>query len=202
MSNKSKSKCDICKEWYNDLSHHKCETRNKIKHIAFTRSEVEIIKDHSQAGGMTQSEFIRQAVNEKINKIRNPELVKPIFNQIDSISPDLIDKLIKHTNDTVKKQGDTISKQEKMIKNLIERMDVVSNMIKVLEQIKTIPSNQDLSKETKIIIDMFKKRNKNLSVMDIINDSNLEQVEIVKILTNKENNLFKFNISTGRWSLK
>jgi len=48
--------------------------RKNFVHIAFTDSEKDEIKKHAKDINMTISEFCRQAIFEKIQKIKNPEL--------------------------------------------------------------------------------------------------------------------------------
>lgn len=188
MTEDKKKQCPECKKWFETLKHHKCEIRDKLKAVAFTSSEVEEIKEYAKAGNMTQSEFIRQAVFDKITGIKNPEVnKKPIYNQIDSINPDIIDKIIRNTNETNKK-----------LNLMLEQKDILNKMNDTLLDIQKYSLKKDLSKEMQLIVELLKK-NKSLKPIQIMEKTGLDEKTVFQVIDNMD--IFKLT-SNGRYSLR
>ncbi|MFX1313497.1 MAG: hypothetical protein ACFFHD_12910 [Promethearchaeota archaeon] len=95
--------------------------RNKIVHIAFTKEELEEIDNNNDCS--TRSEFIRLAIEEKIRKIKNPNIYNGIG--IGTINQELLEKLLKSQE-----------RQEKRLKIIEERNTTLEQINEILKSMK------------------------------------------------------------------
>jgi len=174
---------------------YKTVKRDKQKQIAFTKDEIKKIDIYSKQAGISHSEFIREGIAEKIHRLENPEnVVNPIFKMTDTLNQDKI-------TDILRKGFDTFKKMEEKMKLMDEKLKMIPKIQELFDLIYIFPLDIDLSEETAIIVKLFKKTNKSLSAIDIINETKIDKVKVMKILTDKSNNMFKLDFKTGRWIL-
>ena len=161
----------------------KGEKRDCMVHIAFFKQEKEEIKKLSKESNMTASEFMRQAIFDKIRRIKHPELFTQTSNQVNPIFFEQITKELKKLNE----------KQEK----ILERDKIFNEMKKTLDLIQRFSIKQDLKEETVSILNLL-KAHKSLSQEQIIEMTNFDKDIVFQVISNKK--LFKLNIETGRFS--
>ena len=142
------------------------EKRNKIVHIAFTENELKEIDKYRKEFNTTRSNFIRNAITEKIRRIKNPN----IYNGIGSINKEVLDKLLRNQE-----------KQENYSK-------IISKKLEILGQIRTNLSllreeRKNLVKEEQIIIKLLKDHEK-LKPLKIIELSKLPSNIIYDVISN------------------
>ena len=163
------------------------ENRDKIKHIAFTESEVKKIKEYSNHYNMTDSEFIRQAINDKILRIKNPE------NTTSSVSnPDFSNKMIKFQ--------ESILEEMKLIKRKFNTINGIKKDYKSLSSLISEGTlKENLKLKTNKIKEVMEARNKTFTPKELkeITEFDLKSIDIA--LTSNPN-IFKLNIN-GRWLL-
>ena len=164
--------------------------RNKIVHIAFTQHEKEEIKDFASDSNMTASEFIRDAIREKIKRIKNPEIMNQGSIQF---NPELLLKISKDTQKLVELNEEK-EKRENAIKNILETSEAIQEEYKRLKE-KGLMA--DLEKET-IKIRKLLEGHKSLSRQQISDMTKIESNKVAIIITNKK--FFKLNVVSGRYS--
>ncbi len=164
--------------------------RNKIVHIAFTQHEKKEIKDFAEDSNMTSSEFIRDAIREKIKRIKNPEIMNQGSFQI---NPELLLKISKDTRKLVELNEEK-EKRENAINNVLETSDAIQEEYNKLKE-KGLMA--DLKKETMIIRKLL-EGHKSLSPKQISDMTKIVSNKVAIIITNKE--FFKLNVVTGRYS--
>jgi len=159
------------------------DKKYKYLHIAFVPEELEELDTfiNAQVPKITRSEFIREAVRDKIRKINNPEIF-----------------LERHGNFSealLKKMTEDLAKSNKRQELILERMKKFESIEKTLELIQE-RANVSLTAETQTILNLFQSH-KSLKPAQIIDKTGYDQNTVMIILANKE--LFKLNISTGRF---
>ena len=142
------------------------EKRDKIVHIAFTENELKEIDKYRKEFNTTRSNFIRNAITEKIRRIKNPN----IYNGIGSINKEVLEKLLKNQE-----------KQENYSK-------IISKKLEILGQIQTNLSllreeRKNLVKEEQIIIKLLKDHEK-LKPLKIIELSKLPSNIVYDVISN------------------
>lgn len=169
------------------------KVRDKIVHIAFTEDEKTEIKKFADVANTTSSEWIRQAIRDKIRRIEKPEL----NNQSSSthISHELLLKISEDTQKLLELQNEKENREE-IHKNLLETSEAIQIEYKRLKD-KGLMSN--LSKERGIIKKLLKGHN-SLTPKQIIDMTNIKSEKVIFIITNSEQ--FKLNITSGRYSLR
>ena len=116
------------------------EKRDKIRHIAFTKSEIERIETYRK--NSTQSQFIRLAVDEKINRIKAPELFKESIN-------------IGFDKEFLKETLKDVIKEEIPVDLIFERMDIFSEIMNTLKDIKPRVNGVALKEKTKVVEELL-----------------------------------------------
>ena len=166
--------------------------RNKIVHIAFTQHEKEEIKDFAADSNMTASEFIRDAIREKIKRIKNPEIMNQGSIQF---NPEILLKISKDTQKLVELNEEK-EKRENAINNILETSEAIQEEYKRLKE-KGLMA--DLEKETMKIRKLL-GGHKSLSPKQISDMIKIDSNKVAIIITNKK--FFKLNVVTGRYSLR
>lgn len=124
----------------------------------------------------TMSSFIRDAVKEKINRIENPEA----FNES------------KGTN----KKIDLLSEKIDIMRQKIEEISTLKEGLEALQEEVKRPKIKE--KEEKVV-NILKEKGE-LSIHQLVKDSNLKEDVILEVLSN--DSLFQFNIRTDGVRLK
>lgn len=169
------------------------KVRNKIVHIAFTEGEKSKIKKSADKSDMTVSEFIRQAIRDKIRKIDNPE--QSTISNIPVITPEILLKIAKNTDKLLELQQEK-KREKKIITNLLETSEALQNEYHRLME-KGLMS--ELTEETKTIQNLL-RGHKSLSPNQIIAMTNIEKEKVLFVITNVK--LFKLNVITGKYQLR
>ncbi len=134
----------------------------------------------------TISDFVRNAVVEKIRNLKNPKLNQS--NLKDSqINASMLEQLTKNTQKLILLQEKTL-----------ERSKIFDEMKADLERIKKFSIKQGLIQESEIIYNLL-KAHKSLSQKQIIEKTNLDKDTVFQILSTDDR--FKLNIK-GSFCLK
>ncbi|MBY9008196.1 MAG: hypothetical protein KGD63_15760 [Candidatus Lokiarchaeota archaeon] len=152
------------------------DKRDQLVHIVFTKKEKDLIKKLADSSFSNISEFIRQSVFERINRIKNPEEFYPV-NSSTSINSDVINKILENTNQIYKKQD-----------LLIENTRILDKMSDILAKIQKYSKPEELEKKTLIILALFEKHN-SLSQKEIIEETGFDESIIFQVISN--NKLFR-----------
>ena len=164
------------------------EKRDKIRHIAFTESETSKISEYAKHYNMTSSEFIRQAINDKIRNIENPETSK-----LDN-KPDLFKEFITEQ----KELNERFDKLENLITTRLTTINGIKNGYKSLTELisdGTYKENLTL-KADKIYSLMENKKGYTPKELNKITGFDLKSIDLA--LTNNQETLFQLN-NNGRW---
>ena len=163
------------------------EKRDKVKHIAFTESEADKIKDYAKHYGMTSSEFIRQAINDKIRNIENPELTTSSVS-----NPDLSNQVIKNQ--------ELILEEMKLMKQKFTTINGIKNGYKSLKELISDGTyKENLKLKAEKIKDVMKQYDKAFTPKEIKNLTGFDLKSIDIALTSNQD-IFKLNMN-GRWVL-
>ncbi len=167
----------------------KKEKKYRYKFIQFSVSD-DLKNDIEEWTGKssfnTISDFVRNAVVEKIRNLKNPKLNQS--NLKDSqINASMLEQLTKNTQKLILLQEKTI-----------DRSKIFDEMKADLERIKKFSIKQGLVQESEIIYNLL-KAHQSLSQKQIIEKTNLEKDTIFQILSTDDR--FKLNIK-GRFCLK
>lgn len=157
------------------------DIRNKTIHIAFSENEVSQIDKyckHDKIKLTSRTEFIRQAIFDKIRRIENPQAYNQIRKtfDIDQISEFL--KEIKTSND-----------QQKEILKRLEIVDQIQNNFKVL---KNMADQPEIEKNEKLIIALLIEHKK-LKPLKIMKESKLSSNKVYDVISN--DNVFSINMN-------
>jgi len=154
------------------------EIRRKIVHIAFTESEKKELKDFAKDSNMTISEFVRQAIFDKIAKIENHELFTPsgMLSQNDQFNEIL----------------DEIKTSNKQQKTMLEQLKILHSIEKRLEILRKIADTPNRKKNEQIIVKLLTEHGK-LKPIKILELSNLKKEEMWETITN--GNLFQITMN-------
>ena len=157
------------------------DIRNKTIHIAFSENEVSQIDKyckHDKIKLTSRTEFIRQAIFDKIRRIENPEVNNHISKKfdVDQISEFL--KEIKSSNE----------QQKAILKRLII-VDQIQSNFKVL---KNMAKQPEIEKNEKQIIELLTKHKK-LKPLKIMDLSGLSSHKIYDVISN--DNVFSINMN-------
>ena len=159
------------------------EKRSIIKHVAFTPSEVDKIKQYSDHYNMTDSEFIRQAINDKIMRIENPESFNKANNE------ELTRQLLKNQ--------ELMLREQKLMKDKLSAVNNIRNGVKSISSLLsdgTLKENLDLKKEK--LLNTMKGHNKAFTPKELESLTNIDVKTILLILSQSEE--VKMN-NNGRW---
>ena len=162
------------------------EKRSIIKHVAFTPSEVDKIKQYSDHYNMTDSEFIRQAINDKILRIENPESFNKANNE------ELTRQLLKNQ--------ELMIREQKLMKDKLSAVNNIRNGVKSISSLLsdgTLKENLDLKKEK--LLNTMKAYNKSHTPKELESLTNIDVKTVLLILTQLEGkNQVKMD-NNGRW---
>lgn len=134
----------------------------------------------------TISDFVRNAVSEKIRTLKNPQSNQSNIKD-SQINASVLEELTKNTQKLLLLQEKTL-----------ERSKIFDEMKADLERIKKFSIKQGLVDESEIIYNLL-KAHQSLSQKQIIEKTNLDKDTIFQILST--DNRFKLNIK-GRFCLK
>ena len=163
------------------------EKRDKIKHIAFTESETKKIKKHSNYYNMTDSEFIRQAINDKILRIEKPESFNGLGNKD-------VEKILKNQ--------ELLLKEQKLMKTKLVMVNGLKNSYKSLSNLisdGTVKENFKLKMDK--IKDVMKAYNKPFTPKELASLTNFDFKTIELGLTRLESKKEAKLNNNGRWVL-
>ena len=158
--------------------------RNKRIPILVTEIEKNEIEKAAKDANTKTSEFVRQAVFEKIRHIKNPELYNA---GIQTFGPEIIAQMMGN-------QKKTLELQEL----LLEKTKIFDDMSKTLQLIHKYSSKQELGFERETIVNLF-KAHKSLSIKDIVEKTDYDKDIVFQIVSDETK--FKLNINTGRFEL-
>lgn len=165
------------------------EKRDKVKHIAFTESETKNIKKYSDYYNMTDSEFIRQAINDKILRIEKPES----FTTSSVSNQDFSNQMIKYQ--------ESILEELKLMK---KKFNTINGIKKDYKSLSSLISEGTLKENLKLktdkIKDVMKTHDKAFTPKELKDITGLDLKSIDITLTSNPN-IFKINMN-GRWVLK
>lgn len=130
----------------------------------------------------TISDFVRNAVEEKIRRLKNPEIIQS-NNQID---PTIFKQILKQSK-----------KVNSLNEKILERMRLFEEMKDDLKLIKKFSNTQDLADENEIIINLL-KAHKSLSLKQIIEKTDFDKDTVTQIVSSDER--IKLNMN-GRFEL-
>ena len=163
------------------------DIRSKTIHIAFSENEVSQIDKyckHDKVKLTSRTEFIRQALFDKIRRIENPE----VYNQISkSFDVDQISEFLKEIKAS--------NEQQKAILKRLIIVDQIQTNFKVLKEMGKQP---EIEVNEKIVIDLLTEHKK-LKPLKIMKLSGLSSHKIYDVISN--DNVFSINI-TGEVVLK
>lgn len=155
-----------------------------LLHITISKELKEKLEAYKEGSGLysTLSDFIREAIRDKVRRMENPELNRS------SVQSEILSK---------------VNKQEKQINLLLEQIKTIKEIDTTSTSLKALTLN-GLSKE---LIDLKKEKihsvmeTKQLSVKDIKQKTGFDR--IVTEILNRYPRDFKLNLNNGKWrSLK
>jgi len=141
------------------------ETRDKMVHIAFSPSEKKRIKHYAKESNTTLSEFIRQAIYDKIMRIDNPEKFGHVYNE-----------------QRLKEIEENQKQQLKMQELLIERMRVFNGINETMEALKPTLSIKEKQKQCEAIT-TFVKHYKRITLSQLEKLTNYDRNIILECIT-------------------
>ena len=156
--------------------------RDKLIHLAFSSNELEDIDKHVKQANTSRTEFIRQAIQDKIMKINNPEL----FNVVNSNTSDFSEFL---------REIKTSNKQQKII---LEKLSIVKQIQDNFSLLKSMSKQPEIDLNEKIIIKLIREHGplKPLEIMDL---GDLRSHKVYDVISNDQ--VFSININ-GKVILK
>ena len=159
----------------------------EYEHFTVTKEFKKEIEEYTKKSGFTtKSDFIRDAIKEKIERIKNPTKVNTSGPQINSA---FFNEITKNSRKMIELQEITVDK----LKNFNEIQEI-------LQLIQKYSIRTDLQKETNKIENLLKAR-ANLSIEQIADKLDLDINLVKDIMAANNNKQFKLNIKTGRWIL-
>jgi Arc/MetJ-type ribon-helix-helix transcriptional regulator len=161
-----------------------------LMHITLTKALKDKIKEiKANSSYSTISDFVREAIREKIRRMENPEL----FNT---------SKAPSYTQEYMEEIKSTSLENNKLVKLMLEKMKTLNEIDKTTYSLKNLTLN-GLGKEnwelkTEKIYNTLVKYGE-LSVREIKEKTGFNRI-VVDILNAKSNeHLFKMNINNGKW---
>lgn len=151
-----------------------------VFHLSITPKEKETIKLCSKASNMSMSEFMRQAIFDKITRIDNPE--------ISSTSSNDDSKILAY----MKKNDSRLAKMEKLLRERLSNGKVIKSS---LEQIKSRVDSARLSFERDLVIKKLKSEGA-LSPKEISELTQISQNDVYEIIS--DDSIFTIDIITGK----
>lgn len=171
----------------------KKEKRDNVVHIAFTKSWKKHIKAQAKTDNMTISEFVRQAVFEKMRREEFPEQFKQT--NIDQIDPNTLEEIKRYMEKSIELEEE-IKDRLKIAENIESITKAIKDQYNKLKKENLISG---FSKESNLIVDLF-KTHKSLTPDQISKLINLDIDDVLLILNTS--NRFKLNIITGKYELR
>jgi len=157
------------------------DIRNKTIHIAFSENEISQIDKyckHDKIKLTSRTEFIRQAIFDKIRRIENPEDYNLISKKFDV---DQITEFLKEIKTTTEQQ-----------KDILKRLEIVDQIQTNFKVLKNIAKEPEIEKNEKLIIELLKEHKK-LKPLKIMNLSGLSSHRIYDVISN--DNIFSINMN-------
>ena len=157
------------------------DVRNKTIHIAFSENEITQIDKYCNLDDVkltTRTAFIREAIFDKIRRIKNPKDYNQITKQFDG---EQISEFLKEIK--------TSNKQQKEILNRLVIVDQIQTNFKML---KNIAKEPEIEKNEKRIIALLTKHKK-LKPLKIMELSELSSHKIYDVISN--DNVFSINMN-------
>ena len=159
------------------------DIRDKMVHLAFSENEITKIDKYVDNGNYpTRTEFIRQAIFEKINRIENPDLYMTKTTNNDKISEFL----------------DEVRVTNEQQKEILKKFTVLNEIQDTLGILQTLTKRPEIEKNEKIVIELLKKH-EHLKPLRIMELSKLASHEVYDVISNKI--LFIINLN-GEVELK
>lgn len=164
----------------------------KFIQFAISKEEKKRIKEFTEkSGNKTISNFIREAINEKITRIE--QNITPFSQETDSQILQEIRTLFQTQSQEQNKVLNTIN--EKIEENERYYKELMNNFT----QIQNYILQEDYEEITQKIYH-FIKTHKSVKQQEIMDQFNLDLKETLKILSNQT--YFEYNITTGRFTAK
>ena len=157
------------------------DIRKKTIHIAFSENEITQIDKyckHDEIKLTSRTEFIRQAIFEKIRRIENPEDNNPISKKFDG---DQISEFLKEIKSSNKQQ-----------KEILKRLLIVDQIQNNFKMLKNIVKEPEIEKNEKLIIVLLTEHKK-LKPLKIMKLSGLSSHKIYDVISNE--NVFSINMN-------
>lgn len=159
------------------------DIRDKLIHLAFSDNEIDKIDKYvEEANYPTRTEFIRQAISDKINRITNPELYMTKTTNNGKISDFLEEVRVNN-------------EQQKAILKKLRTLNEIQETLGVL---KTLTKQPEIEKNKKMVIELLKKH-KCLKPLKIMELTKLIPHDVYDVIS--DDNLFIINIK-GEVELK
>ncbi|MFW9971151.1 MAG: ribbon-helix-helix domain-containing protein [Candidatus Odinarchaeota archaeon] len=159
------------------------DIREKLVHIAFSENEVNEIDNFAEEGNYsTRTEFIRQAVFDKINRIKNPDLFMTKTQNNGKISEFL----------------EEVRVNNEQQKEILKKLSILNDIQQTLGVLQSLTKQPEIEKNKKIIIELLKKH-KHLKPLKIMELSKLASHEVYDVISDEA--LFIININ-GEVELK
>ena len=146
------------------------DNRNKPVQLYVTQNEKKKIEEVSNNFKMTISEFVRQAIFDKINRIENPK----VFTQYNK---ELID------NSLVKDLNKKIELIDEKLNLFNERTSVINEMKSQLNKIRNLSGSQSFAKKTDIILNLLKS-NTSFTRIQLLDQSKISEDILIQIIAN------------------
>ena len=169
------------------VENNKSRRKYKYKFIQFSvsedlRKDIEVYTEESTFN--TISDFVRNAVEEKIRNLKNPEQLQ---SKTREVNPAIMEQYLKDSQKYNSLEG-----------KILERMKIFDEMKADLDLIKKYSLKQGLTAETTKIMNLL-KAHKSLAIKQIIDKTNFDKDLIFQIVSNDKR--FKLNMN-GRIELK
>ncbi|MFX1384928.1 MAG: hypothetical protein ACFFBP_21070 [Promethearchaeota archaeon] len=149
-------------------------SRNSVKRpiqVYFSEEEKEAIKKHVESivPKTNYSQFIREAICEKMRKAEHPE----IFNQDQNLNQFVLDVIIKKIKELDRKQ-------ELILKNT----NIINSMKETLKAIKLHVNKKRIISELEIILNLFKaNKNKTLNLQKIMDMTGIDEDTVFETIS-------------------
>ena len=142
------------------------KSKNSVKRpiqVYFSEEEKEAIKNHVESivPKSNLSQFIREAICEKMRKAEHPE----VFNQGQNLNQFVLDVIVKKIKEMDRKQ-----------ELILENTNIINSMKETLRVIKSQVNNKRISNELEIIFNLFKaNKNKTFNLQKIMDMTGVDE---------------------------
>lgn len=159
------------------------DIRNKFIHLAFSENEITKIDKYVDEGNYpTRTEFIRQAIFDKFNRIENPDV--------------FMTKTI--NNGEISDFLEEVRTNNEQLKKIFKILPTLHEIQQTLGILQTLTKQPEIEKNKKIVIELLKKH-KHLKPLKIMEMSKLASHEVYDVIS--DDSLFIININ-GEVELK